>query len=235
MSPRWICATLAAACLIGSSEAAAQTAVGRESAAGRYNRLRDFTLRPHQGVIPVSPDVFGTAAISAGVTYYDTRFRRVASTDGTHPLVQKIAAGLTGLTPLQQLQAVHSQVRAKVNWAHDLDTMKVADLWANAGETLERGAGDSEDIAIVQMQILKAAGWNPRDLYISIGRDKSVGAHIILLARTPGGSFYVLDDRAGEPLTPQQHARFTPVLTLGEGKSWVHGRRVGGSGRLSAR
>lgn len=236
MSPRWKCATLAVACLLGTAEAAAQTAVGRDSAAGRYNRLRDLTLRPQQGVAPVSPDVFGTAAIGAGVTYYDARFRRVASADRSHPLVQQMAAGLAGLTPEQQLQAVHSQVRAKVNWAHDLDTMKVADLWANAGETLERGAGDSEDIAVVQMQVLKAAGWSPRDLYISIGREKGIGAHIVLLARTPSGNFYVLDDRTGGPLTPQQHARFTPILTLGEGKSWVHGRRVGGAtGRLSAR
>ena len=50
------------------------------------------------------------------------------------------------------------------------------------------GAGDSEDIAIVKMQALKLAGWNPRDLYISIGREKGVGAHIVLLARTPMAS-----------------------------------------------
>ena len=56
-----------------------------------------------------------------------------------------------------------------------------------------------------------------------------------LLARAPSG-FYVLDDRASRPLSPQQHAKFTPILTLGQGKSWVHGRRVSGvSSRLSAR
>jgi predicted transglutaminase-like cysteine proteinase len=113
--------------------------------------------------------------------------------------------------------------------------MKVSDLWANAGETLERGAGDSEDIAVVQMQALKLAGWNQRDLYISIGREKGVGAHIVLLARAPSG-FYMLDDRAATPLMARGSGRFTPILTLGEGKSWVHGRRVSGvSGRLSAR
>lgn len=233
MSARLICAALAFACI--ASGASAQTVVGRDSAAGRYNRLRDVNVRPHNAVAPASPDVFGTAAVSAGVTYYDARFRRVANTDRAHPLVLQMAAGLRGLSPEQQLAAVHTQVRAKVRWAHDLDTMRVADLWANAGETLERGAGDSEDIAVVKMQVLKAAGWNPRDLYISIGREKGVGAHIVLLARTPSG-FYVLDDRAGRPQTHAAHARFTPVLTLGEGKSWVHGRRVSGSAsRLSAR
>jgi len=232
MSPRLICATLAFACL--ATAAPAQTVVSQDSAAGRYNRLRDLNVRPHSGIAPASPDVFGTAAVGAGVTFYDARFRRVANTDRAHPLVLQMAENLKGLPPERQLAAVQSLVREKVRWATDLDTMKVADLWANAGETLERGAGDSEDIAVVEMQVLKAAGWNQRDLYISIGRSKGVGAHIVLLARAPSG-FYVLDDRAGRPMTPSEHARFTPVLTLGEGKSWIHGRRVGGAGRLSAR
>lgn len=236
MTPRVLRATLAFACLVAAAgPAMAQTIVGRDSAAGRYNRLRDVNVRPYNAIAPASPDVFGTAAVGAGVTFYDARFRRVASTDRTHPLVLQIAETLRGQAPEQQLVTVHSLVRQKVQWAHDLDTMKVGDLWANAGETLERGAGDSEDIAIVKMQALKLAGWNARDLYISIGREKGIGAHIVLLARAPSG-FYVLDDKAAKPMTPQAHGRFTPILTLGEGKSWVHGRRVsGGAGRLSAR
>ena len=225
MSPRLICATLAFACLATMTPA---QAAGVESS-------RDIQIRPQHAAAPASPDVFGTAAVNAGVTAYDSRFRRVSNTDRTHPLVLAMAETLRGLAPEQQLRAVHRQVLQRVTWKHDLDTMRVADLWANAGETLERGAGDSEDIAVVQMQVLKAAGWNQRDLYISIGRERGVGSHIILLARAPSG-FYVLDDRANRPLTPREHARFTPVLTLGEGKSWIHGRRIsGGSSRISAR
>ena len=37
-------------------------------------------------------------------------------------------------------------------------------------------------------------------------------------------------------MTTREHSRFTPMLTLGEGKSWIHGRRVHGvASRLSAR
>lgn len=232
MSARLICAALVFACI--ASAAPAQTVVGRESAAGKYNRLRNVGVRPYNAISPASPDVFGTTAVSAGVTFYDARFRRVANTDRAHPLVLQMAQSLRGLSPEQQLAMVHSKVRERVRWAHDLDTMRVADLWANAGETLQRGAGDSEDIAAVKMQVLKAAGWNQRDLYISIGREKGVGAHVVMLARAPSG-FYVLDDRASRPMRPQEHAKFTPMLTLGEGKSWVHGRRVSGAARLSAR
>lgn len=234
MTPRLLRATLAFACVASAMGASAQTVVGPDSPASRFNRLRDISVRPQPALPPANPDVFGTAAIGAGVTFYDVRFRRVASTDREHPLVVELAQALRGLSPERQLAVVEAEVRQKVRWAHDLETMKVGDLWANAGETLERGAGDSEDIAIVKMQALKLAGWSPRDLYISIGRKTGVGAHVVLLARAPSG-FYVLDDKASRPMTAQAHGRFTPILTLSEGKSWVHGRRVTGAGRLSAR
>lgn len=183
---------------------------------------------------PSSPDVFGTVALNAGVTFYDARFRRVASTDNKDPLVTGLAVGLAGLDPVAKLQMVQHEVNRRVRWMHDLDNMGVADFWANAGETLRRGTGDSEDIAIAKMQILKAAGFSPKDLYISIGKHNVRGAHVLLLART-AGSFYVLDDTLQNIATPAQHARFTPVMTLGQGMSWIHGRRVAGSRVASAK
>ena len=177
--------------------------------------------------LPKRPDVFGTVALKAGVTFYDARFRRVAAADVRDPLVSGLAAGAAGLDPLAKIAWVQSQVGRRVRWAHDLDGMGVADYWSNAGETLRRGVGDSEDIAIVKMQVLKAAGFDPKDLYISVGRHRSRGAHVLLLARTAGG-FMVLDDQGARALTPAQHARFTPIMTLSPGISWIHGRRVAG-------
>lgn len=218
---------LAITCAFTASSALAQTVVGPDSTPSRFNRLRDLSVRPMTATVPVSPDVFGTAAVGAGVTFYDARFRRVSLADRNDPEVLAIAESIRGLSPADQLAAVQSAVLKRVKWAHDLDNMQVADFWSNASETLRRGTGDSEDIAIVEMQALKAAGFNARDLYISIGRQKPVGAHIVLLARTPDG-FMVLDDRVGRPMLAQNHRQFTPVLTIGEGKSWIHGRRVGG-------
>lgn len=213
-----------------ASSAVAQTVVGPDTSPSKFNRLRDLSVRPMTGIAPVSPDVFGTAAIGAGVTLYDARFRRVALADRNDPAILTIAERLRGLSPAEQLATVQREVLSRVKWSSDLENMQVADFWSNAGETLVRGTGDSEDIAIVQMQALKAAGYSPRDLYISIGRQKPVGAHIVLLARTPQG-FMVLDDRVGRPMLAQNNRQFTPVLTIGEGKSWIHGRRIGGGSK----
>ena len=173
---------------------------------------------------PSSPDVFGTVALNAGVTSYDIRWRRVSAADRSDPRVLAIAAVANGLDSYAMLVAVQTEVRRRVVWKRDLDGYKIYDYWAEAGETLTRGFGDAEDIAVVKIQALKAAGFNPRDLYISVGRDRSRGLDTLLVARA-NGRFYVLDDRAERPMTPEQHGAFEPIITLGSGVSYLHGRR----------
>ena len=121
------------------------------------------------------PDVFGTVALNAGVTFYDARFRRVAIDRQSGSARDAAASAAAGLDPVAKLQLVQHEVNRRIRWTHDLDNMGVADFWANAGETLRRGTGDSEDIAIVKMQVLKAAGFSPKDLHISIGRPHRPG------------------------------------------------------------
>jgi predicted transglutaminase-like cysteine proteinase len=238
----WIGTAIAGACLAAAAPA---WAIGGEAAAGPStpSNYRPLILAPaakpagqavHPLILshPVNPDVFGTVALNAGVTFYDARFRRVSTTDSRDPLVMKMAAAAAGLDPMAKLKMVQQEVNQRVRWMHDLDNMGVADFWANAGETLRRGTGDSEDIAIAKMQILKAAGFDPKDLYISIGRHNVRGAHILLLARTAGG-FFALDDQA-DIVSAAQNNRFTPIMTLGQGMSWIHGRRTGGTRVASA-
>jgi predicted transglutaminase-like cysteine proteinase len=234
----WIGTAIAGACLATAAPAWADSgeAAATPSTPEKYQPLVIHTSglplkkssRPLNLNRPNSPDVFGTVALNAGVTFYDARFRRVSANDARDPMVLSIAAAASSLDPVAKLRLVQEAVNSRVRWTHDLDNMGVADFWANAGETLRRGTGDSEDIAIVKMQVLKAAGFSPKDLYISIGRHNVRGAHVVLLARTAGG-FYVLDDTNHDLMTPAQHGRFTPIMTLGQGVSWIHGRRVAGN------
>lgn len=182
---------------------------------------------------PSAPNIAGTAAIDAGVTVYDARFRRVAASDRNDARVQAIAAQLQGLPPLEQLALVKRLVAAQVRYKTDLDNVGVSDFWAGAGETLARAAGDDEDVAIVEMQALKAAGFPAKDLYISVGRHKLRGAHHVLVARTPAG-FFLLDQAENTVVSAQGRGRFVPMLTIGMGRSWIHGYRRGPS-RLAAR
>ena len=179
--------------------------------------------------IPARPDIFGTVALGAGVTAYGARWRRVSAADEFDPRVRALAAdadaAAAGGDPLARLAAVNAEVGRRIRWRRDLETYHVADYWAQAGETLTRGEGDSEDIAILKMQVLKAAGFSPRDIYLSVGRDKLRGAHSLLLVRI-GPDFYALDDRNPLPVRAAEGMRFKPVITLGRNAAWVHGRRI---------
>lgn len=243
VSTRWIGTAIAGVCMAAAAPA---WAISGEAAAdpSTPSTYRPLILAPaakpaqpaaHPLILnhPVNPDVFGTVALNAGVTFYDARFRRVSTTDSRDPLVLKMAEAAAGLDPMAKLRMVQQEVNQRVRWMHDIDNMGVGDFWANAGETLKRGTGDSEDIAIVKMQVLKAAGFDPKDLYISIGRHNVRGAHVVLLARTIGG-FYVLDDQQQNIASASESNRFTPIMTLGQGMSWVHGRRVGSGTRLAS-
>ncbi len=173
---------------------------------------------------PAVPNVFGTAALNAGVTLYDVRFRRVSSTDRQHPDIHRMALQVRDLPTLAKLETVQRLVAERVAFASDLDAMGVADYWSSAGDTLKRGRGDAEDLAIVKMQVLRAAGISPRDMYISVGRDSRRGAHELLLIRL-GGQFYALDDQGGVKQAATRGS-FTPIFTMGQGASFLHGRRV---------
>jgi predicted transglutaminase-like cysteine proteinase len=200
------------------------------AAGAEDNRVRPSLLKRTTSFIaravtaPINPDVFGTVALAAGVTLYDVRWRRVSAADTADPRVLSIAAPARNLDPVAKLAAIQTEVGRRVTWKRDLDGYRIADYWAEAGETLNRGYGDAEDIAIVKIQALKAAGFDPKDLYISVGKDKSRGLDTLLIARA-AGKFYVLDDRAASPMTPEQHGRFEPIITLGKNSTWLHGRR----------
>lgn len=176
---------------------------------------------------PTQPHIFGTVALDAGVTPYGARWRRVSAADERDPRVRALgaAAAAASADPLARLAFVHDAVTQRVRWSNDLDTYRVSDYWAQAAETLSRGQGDGEDIAVLKMQILKAAGFSPRDLYLSIGRDRQRGADSLLLVRI-GGQFYALDDRRARPELAHGRRNFTPIFTLGRNSAWIHGSRV---------
>ena len=183
---------------------------------------------------PAKPDVFGTVALDAGVTVYGARWRRVSAADEKDPRLAAMMAGVHDLAPLAKLGFVQREVKKRIAWRRDLDGYRVSDYWAQAGETLDRGYGDSEDIAVLKMQALKASGFQSRDFYLSIGRDSARGADTLLLVKVDD-RFYALDDRLDRPMTADEHRRFVPVITLGKGSAWLHGKRYAGRARSKSR
>ncbi len=175
-------------------------------------------------VVPVAPDLFGTVALPVRAERYSAGWRR-ASLDASHlPSMQRLVAPARSLSRAQQVGYVQAAVTRSVRWISDATEWGQHDYWASAAETLQHGAGDMEDRAIVKMQALKSLGFPGRDLYLTIGRDKVGGQIVVLLVRL-GGRFYVIDDLGGAPIAADLRQGFEPMLTLGQNASWIHGRR----------
>jgi predicted transglutaminase-like cysteine proteinase len=81
-----------------------------------------------------------------------------------------------------------------------------------------------EDRAIVKMQALRALGFNPSDLFLTLARDRVGGPMTVLIVRL-GERYFVLDDTGGQPfLVDQRRFEFQPVISFGWNGAWVHTR-----------
>lgn len=213
-----------AALLLAGSAATAQAAIHSPAPSDR-----DTIVVTARSFAPVSPNIFGTVALGAGVTVYGARWRRVSAADECDPRITAlaVAAIAAGSDPAKRIAWVQSAVGQRIRSGRDLDIYHVSDYWAQAGETLTRGEGDSEDIAILKMQILKVAGFASRDIYLSLGRNTPLGPDARLLVRV-GEQFYALDDHSPSPVNALYAQRFEPVITLGRNSAWLHGHRYAG-------
>ena len=181
---------------------------------------------------PVAPNVFGTIALPATISRYSDGWFRSRVDASRHPAMLRLIAPATGLSRDQQVAYIQSAVTQRIRWMSDATEWGAHDYWASAAQTLEHGAGDMEDRAIVKLQALKALGVPSRDLYLTMGRDK-VGGQITVLVVRLGQRFLVLDDTGGAPFSAEHRPEFQPMLTLGANRSWIHGKRVAIASRAS--
>ncbi|HUE78188.1 MAG TPA: transglutaminase-like cysteine peptidase [Sphingomicrobium sp.] len=179
---------------------------------------------------PLSPDLFGTVAVPVRIERYAAGWRRAALDASRLPSMLRLVAPARTLGRDQQVAYIQAAVTRRIRWISDATEWGQHDYWASAAETLQHGAGDMEDRAIVKMQALRTLGFAPRDLYLTIGRDKVGGQITVLLARV-GRKVYVLDDLGGSPILADRRQGFEPMLTLGHNVSWIHGRRVAQANR----
>lgn len=180
---------------------------------------------------PISPNLFGTVALPVKAERYAAGWRRAELDASFLPSMQRLVAPARGLSREQQIAYVQAVVDRNIRWISDATEWGLHDYWASAAETLQHGAGDMEDRAIVKLQALRTLGVPTRDLYITMGQDKVGGPITVLLVRL-GQRFYVLDDLGGAPIPAERRQGFEPMLTLGSTTAWIHGHRIAAAARV---
>lgn len=172
----------------------------------------------------VAPNLLGTNAVPIRADRFTASWERARQDASAIPLMQRLVAPARNLAPLQQIAFVQSAITANIRWVSDTTQWGQHDYWASASETLAHGAGDMEDRAIVKMQALRALGFKPSDLYLTLARDKVAGAMTVLTVRH-NGRYLVLDDTGGAPfVVDSRRHEFQPVISFGWNGTWVHAR-----------
>lgn len=180
-----------------------------------------------------APNLFGTATLPVGNSRYSMDWNRAQLMAFNHPRMLNLVAPARSLTPSQQVAYVQTAVHREIVWRSDATEWGRQDYWASASETLDRGAGDMEDRAILKMQALRALGFGASDLVLMMGRDKVAGPMTVLMVRLDQRNYVMLEDLGGAPIAMDRRNGFEPILSFSGSNSWVHGRRVAQVGSLA--
>ncbi|MBA3511974.1 transglutaminase-like cysteine peptidase [Sphingomonas sp.] len=176
------------------------------------------------GVTSGRPDVFGSVALAVGRTSLDRRWRAVARRP-VGGIAAAYSASLRGHSDLAKAEAVNRYVNQRVQFIDDSRQYGREDLWSAANDTLRRGRGDCEDYAIAKLQMLRAAGFSDRDLYLVVAKDLVRRSDHALLVVRAGGRMLVLDNGTDAILDADRPGDYRPVLTFAASGSWTHGYR----------
>ena len=188
-----------------------------------YSVLRNLAPA-NAGATSGRPDVFGSVALAVDRTPLDHRWVKVARA-GVGGASAAYAVSLQDSSELDRIEAVNRYVNGRVEFVDDSRQYGRADLWTAASDTLKRGRGDCEDYAIAKLQMLRAAGFSNRDLYLVIVKDLVRRAdHAVLVVRA-GGRMLVLDNGTDIVADADNVRDYRPILTFSANGAWAHGYR----------
>lgn len=173
---------------------------------------------------PAPPQLRGTIALPATLSRFAGGWERARRSASGDPRLTRMIAPARALARGAQLGFVQAAVHRNIRWISDATEYGRRDYWASPAETLARGRGDAEDRAILKMEALKNLGFAARDLFVTVGTDRVAGPVTVLIVRLDG-RYVMLDDTGSAPLAVESRPDFEPMLTLGHGGSWLHGRR----------
>lgn len=173
-------------------------------------------------VAPTNPDDFlASKRVQIAKTSFDRDWKRVRyerlSASQRPQIVQPDA------TSFETVEGINKWVNKNIRYVEDRELFGRADYWAGARRTMKLRKGDCEDIALVKMQLLAAAGFSRDDMYITIARDTIRRADHALLVVKLGERFVVLDNATDTVLDGSASHGYAPVLSFAADKSWLHG------------
>ena len=139
-----------------------------------------------------------------------------------HELLEQVSA----LQGEDRLQAVNEGMNVLLTYASDHEIYGVSDHWATLDESMERGRGDCEDIAIAKMWLLNAAGIDLANMRLVVVKDTLRNLDHAVLSVVENGHQYVLDNTTMKVGLAHWMRGYRPIYALSASHSWIYGMRA---------
>lgn len=172
-----------------------------------------------------SRDFLATTRVAIGHTEFSRSWNRVSHSHLTRAEASWLTGGHTA-HDLSTLAYVNRKVNHAIAYGSDSAVWHRKDYWATASQTLRRGKGDCEDVAIVKYQALIALGYDPKDLFLTLARDLLRNADHALLIVHENGRFYMLDNSTDAVLRADRSYDYRPTISFNSQSAWLHGYTV---------
>jgi predicted transglutaminase-like cysteine proteinase len=192
-----------------------------------------------------APHVFGSIALRIANTARSPRWHEIMAEHGqdyltagcgsdpvcASPALRRLKETLGEARRLDERSAaaaINRAVNGVINHKSDRELYGVADYWAGFRATVERGAGDCEDIALVKMWMLNALGIPLDRIHLVLVRSQELRAdHAVLIVRF-GDDALVLDnlsnDLSEDRVSDEGGTRhYLPLLSFSASGEWIHG------------
>lgn len=167
-----------------------------------------------------SEDFLASKRIAIKRTMFDRDWSRVQNEKLSRSQLIQATPSHEGL---QMISDVNRWVNKTIRFEEDEQLFGRSDYWAGARKTLRLRKGDCEDIALVKMQMLAAAGIPRSDMTLTIARDLVRKADHALLIVKYQNRYLLLDNSTEKVLDASYSYDYRPVLSLSAGQAWLHG------------
>jgi predicted transglutaminase-like cysteine proteinase len=127
-----------------------------------------------------------------------------------------------------KLQTLNDNINRRIVYVDDFAGWGVKDYWATPKETLTKGTGDCEDIAILKYSMLKQMGWQPDSMKILYVVYKPTSTfHVVLEC-----DGCILDNIVPEVLQLSFRDDLECVFGFNENGIWIGDKKVADVGKL---
>lgn len=142
-----------------------------------------------------------------------------------HAVFENLVREAAALPPSERILFANVEVNRRIDFVDDA-VFGESDVWLAPFESLARGQGDCEDIAIAKFFLLRAAGFDPASLRLLYARYHDVSvpglstAHLVAVARQPFDDPFVLDNLNLLLLPISQRSDLEPVFSFDVAHLW---------------